>query len=603
MTEKSSRKYKLLKWTGGIVAVLIVLLVSASLYISAKWKPFITKKIKEGVYESSQHLYKLDFNDLHVNVLSGSVTIDSLKLRPDTAVYNQMQKIKRAPLHIYNIKMARLRLTRIGFFTAYRKKRINMNAIILDHASINMIHHKVSPFQDTSKVEKTLYDQISKTLKSIHVRSLKVLDADFDYLEGETGRKVHSVKHLNIDVADILVDSLSKQDTTRFYYTKSVRFQIAGYKSITKDKMYTLKVDSVSGSANKGQVSIKGFKMIPMYPEIPFSRNYATQKDRYDLSVNSIQIQGLDFARINSEGLVHAQALSIGNGKIKIFKNKEIRPETRVKNEKFPQLSLQNVELPLTVRRVLLKNIDVNYSEYNPIPEKRGTLIIENMRGKLLNVSNDVLQINRHPHLIAHLRMRINKAANLDIKLNFDLKAKDGAFTYQGNIGSFDMRALNPVAVALGMVAIKSGQVQKIDFNVRANKAGAKGSLRMYYKDLKVTLLKEGEDGGPMKKKGLFSFLANTLLIIDSNPTKDKPLRVGEINYKRLPTSSFFSLIWSGVFSGIRESVGLRGVISKPPIKAFQKVLEKQAERKERRQEKRQKKRQEKQEERAKLNQ
>src|SRR4051812_18285511 len=164
MTQKPPRKYKLLKWTGGIVAVLIVILASALLYIGAKWKPFLTKKIKEAVYQSSQHLYKVDFDDIHVNVLSGSVSIDSLKLRPDTAVYNQLKNAKHAPLHIYDLKMARLRLTRIGFFTAYREKRINMNAIILDHASINMIHHKVKPYQDTAKVEKTLYQLISKTL-------------------------------------------------------------------------------------------------------------------------------------------------------------------------------------------------------------------------------------------------------------------------------------------------------------------------------------------------------------------------------------------------------------------------------------------------------
>lgn len=606
MTQNPPRKYTWLKWMGGFVAILLVILASAAIYISVKWKPFLTTKIKEAVYESSKHLYKLDFDDLHVNVLTGTVTIDSLKFRPDTSVYNQLRKIKRAPVHIYDIKMARLRLTRIGFLTAYRERRINMNAIILDHASINMIHHRVPIFKDTTKTDKSLYDQIKKTLKSIHVRSIKVLDADFDYLEGETGRNLNSVKHLNVDVTDILIDSLSQQDTTRFYYSKNVDFQIADYKSVSKNKMYTLKVDSVTGSASKGKVSIKGFKMIPMYPEMAFSRKFATQKDRYDLSFKSIQVLGLDFARINSDGLVHARKLSVGPAKVNIFRNKGIKPETGVRSEKFPHLALQKLEIPLIIDAITLKNIDVTYSEYNPIPEKRGTVHIDNISGRLLNVTNDSLQLNNHQHLLASVKARVNQAADLDINLNFDLRAKDGAFTYQGNIGSFDMRALNPVAVALGLVSIQSGRVQKIDFNVQGNKVGAKGNLHMYYKELKVTLLKEGEEGGPLKKKGLLSFLANTLVVYDSNPVKDKPLRNGPIDYQRLPTSSFFSLLWNGVFSGMRESIGLDGVKAKSPMKAFKKVLDKKAERKARRQErreKRQEKRKEKREELAKQNQ
>jgi hypothetical protein len=597
MTQKTSDRHTLLKWLGGFVAVLIVILATAAIFIAAKWKPFLTKKIKEGVYEGSQHLYRLDFDDLHVNVLTGSVTIDSVKLQPDTAVFNSLKKMKRAPVHVYELKMAQLRLTRIGFFTAYREKRINMNAIIFDHASINMVHHKVPLNLDTTKVEKTLYDQISKTLKSVHIRTIKILDADFDYLNGETRERLNSVKHLNVNVTDILIDSLSQHDTTRFYYSKNVDFNLAGYKSLTKNKMYTLKVDSVSGSASRGMVSVKGFQMIPMYPEMAFSRKLAVQKDRYDLKFKSIQIKGLDFARINSDGLVHAKSLTIGPAKVKIFRNKEITPSMVNKKATFPHMALQKLELPVIIDALFLKQVDIAYTEYNPIPEKRGTIHIDNISGKLSNVTNDSLQISKHSHIIAALSTRINNAANLDIDMNFDLKQKNSAFTYAGKIGAFDMRALNPVAVALGLVAIESGKVQQINFNIKGNELGANGNVHMYYKDLKVSLLKEGEDGAPMKKRGLLSFIANTLVIYDSNPVKDKPLRIGEVEYIKQPSSSFFSLLWNGVFSGMRESIGLSGVKSKTPQESHKKVLDKKAERKARRQEKREKRQKERLEE------
>lgn len=600
MTQKTPGKHRMLKWTGGILAVLIILLGSAALYIGAKWKPFLTQKIKEGVDQGSQHLYKIDFDDLHVNVLNGSITIDSLKLRPDTAVYNQLRKVNRAPIHIFDIKMARLRLTRIGFFTAYTKKRINMNAIILDHASVNMIHHNVRKFQDTVNVEKTLYEQISNTLKSVHIRTIKILDADFDYLDGETAKTLNSVKHVNVNVTDVLVDSLSQYDTTRFYYSRNVDFEVAGYRSVTKDKMYTLKVDSVSGSASKGSVRLTGVQMVPMYEEMAFSKRLKTQKDRYDLLFKNILIRGLDFARINSDGQVYAQALKIGPAKVKIFRDKGVKPGNENKSDNFPHMALQKLELPLILDSVLLNNVDIAYTEYNPISQKRGTVNIDNLRGALLNVTNDSLQISKNRRITANLKARMVKAADLDIHLNFDLKAKDAAFTYRGNVGSFNMKDLNPIAVGLGLVAIESGRVQKIDFDLAGNKVGARGQVRMYYSDLKVQLLKEGEDGEPIKKKGLLSFLANTLVIYDSNPAKGKPLRVAQVDFKRASSSSFFSLLWKGLFSGMREQLGIGGMKTEDPQKARQKIVDKQQERKERRQEKREKRKKERQEKREK---
>jgi hypothetical protein len=78
MIKQEPGKYKLLKWIGGILGVLILITAGAAIYISATWKPFITEKIKSGVYESSDHLYRINFNELRLNVLTGTATLDSV---------------------------------------------------------------------------------------------------------------------------------------------------------------------------------------------------------------------------------------------------------------------------------------------------------------------------------------------------------------------------------------------------------------------------------------------------------------------------------------------------------------------------------------------
>jgi hypothetical protein len=598
MAGKHTGKYKVLKWVGAVLGVIVLLAVGAALYLSAKWKPLVSDKIKEAVYNGSDKLYRLDFKDIHLNLITGSATFDSVSLMPDTAVFRQLKLTRQAPTHLFQVKLAKLRLRHIGIMTAYFQKRIDMTDIILDKPSINMIYNKVPKRPDTVKDERTLYEQISKTLKSIHIKGIKIVDADFDYINGADWQVLNRVKHLNVVVKDILIDSLSGSDTSRLYYTKDIGFSLIGYKSVTKDKMYTLKADTLSGSASDKTITIKGLKMIPMYPDLTFSRKYKTQKDRYDLSFNTIKLRGVDFVRLNQEGSIHAGSATLGPAKVGIFMNRELPPPSFNKGRNYPHIALRRLSLPLLIDTLKISNIDVAYTEYNPITKKRGTVYLDNLKGRVLNVTNDSAGLAKNNHAKAQLSTRIMKAVNLSVNIDFNLTAANGAFSYNGTVGPMDMRDLNPLSEALGLVKIESGKVQKADFNINADLNGSRGKMHFYYTDLKVAMLKEGEAGEKPKKQGLLSFLANNVLIKDANPTKDQPVRVADINFQRTPAASFFNLLWKGVFIGIRETVGIGIVPVKSPEEAHVKIVDKKVEktseqkaqeRKEKRQERKEK--------------
>lgn len=584
MAENKSVASNIWKWGVGFFLLLLLLTGAAALYISAKWKPLLTEKIKEGVYNASHHLYKIDFKNIHLNLLLGSATLDSVTLTPDTAVFEALKKQKQAPTHLFQVKLVELRLSRAGILDAYFKKKLDINAIVLNRPSINMIYNKVAKRPDTVKDERTLYEQISKTLKLIRVRQIKIIDADFDYINGANGHKLNTVKHLNVNIDDFRLDSLSQYDTTRFYYTKDISFELLGYKSLTKDKMYTLKAESIVGSATGKSLMVKGLRMIPMYEELAFSRKYKMQKDRYAIQVSHMAFKGVDFIKLNQEGSLHTRSVQVGPGKVGIFMNRELPPPNFDKGRNYPQMALKRLSFPLHIDTLRLKNIDLAYTEYNPISQKKGTANLENLSGTVLNITNDSLQLSKNHHAIANLSTRIINAANLNVHLDLNLRAKNGDFTCIGHIGAMNMVALNPLSRSLGLVKIEHGKVQKADFNIQGNLQGSKGLVKFYYSSLKVSLLKEGEDGEATKKKGFLSFLANTIIIKDANPTNGKPLRVANVVLQRTPAASFFNLLFKTVFAGIRETIGIGMVPIKSPEKAFAKVEEKQQERREKRQ-------------------
>ena len=588
MVTNQSGKYRALKWIGGILGVVVLILAAVAIYFSAKWKPMLTEKIKEGVHNGSHGLYRIDFQDIHLNLLTGSAALDSVSLMPDTNVFNQLKEQKMAPAHLFQIKLAKLKLSRIGVLTAYFKKKIEMNAIILDNPSINIIHNKVTKRPDTVKDERSLYQQISKTLKSIHVKSIRIVDADLDYINGATNKALNSVKHLNVNVKDLLIDSLAQFDTTRFYYTKDISFNLSGYRSTGKDKMYTMKIDTIRGSAMGRSMVIKGFQMIPLHPDLAFTRMYKYGKDRYDLKFDEISFEGVDFMKLNTDGDFHARSLKIGPAKAGIFVNRELPPPpglNKVRN--FPHVALKRLPVPTVIDTVKLENIDVAYTEYNPISQKRGTIYFENLTGQITNLSNDSTHLAQNNHAIADLHARVMKASRIDVRIDFNLTDKNAAFSYKGKVGPMNLLVLNPMAKDMGLVEIESGRMQGASFDIKANASGSSGLVHFNYTDLKVKLLKEGEDGAPVKEKGLLSFLANTLLIRDANPTKGEAARTARVTFERTPSASFFNLLWKSFFIGMREIVGIGIVPVKTPEQALEKVNDKKEERKERRAERR----------------
>ncbi|MEH3113126.1 hypothetical protein [Pedobacter terrae] len=570
------KKNKIWAWIGSIFGILILILAFGAMFLSARWKPILTEKIKAGVYNGSHHLYRIDFKSINLNVITGSMALRDVTLTPDTAIFDSLKKKQLAPAHIFELRLKKLQISRVGILTAYFKKRIAVNEILLQKPSINVFFNKVPKKADSIKDEKSLYEQLSKNFKSVHVKSIKIVDADFDYINKTASKKIkNSIKHLDININDFLLDSLSGNDTTRFYYTKDVSFQIAGYKSVTKDKMYSMKVDTVKGSTSSKKITVKGFKLTPLYNELTFARKYKIQKDRYNLSFDQVEFNGVDFIGLNTDQKLYAKSLRIGPANVEVFMSRESPPPPGLdKGRNYPHMALKRLNMPILIDTVKLKSINVKYAEFNPASKKTGTVTFKALNGNISNVTNDSLQLSKKSHALADLNTLLMGAGKLNVNIDFNLTDNNGAFAYSGSLGKFDMKNLNPLSKALGLVEIESGNIQHVDFKAQGNLRSATGTLNMLYTNLKVKLLSDNIDGEGIKEKGFLSFLANAILVKDENPKKGEAPRTASMTNTRINSASFFNLMWKTVFVGIKDIVGVGIVPEKDPVKQ-QKVIAK----------------------------
>ncbi len=356
-----------------------------------------------------------------------------------------------------------------------------------------------------------------------------------------------------------MIDSLSQYDTTRVFHAKNIGFQLSGYKSVTADKMYTIKVDTVRGVVSNKTMLIKGLVLIPMYPDLTFSRKYATQKDRYDLAFKEINFKGVDFIRLHSDGELHAKSVSIGPAKVAIFMNRALPPPSFDKARNYPHNALKRLPIPTLIDTLRLNKIDIAYTEFNPKTSERGTLKLDNLSGNILNVTNDSLRLTTNSHAYANLSTSVMGAGKMHVKIDLNLRDKAASFSYVGHMGNLNLQVLNPLSKSLGLIAIEKGYVQSVDFSISANERGSSGTVKFIYNDLKINILEENELG-QKEKHGFLSFLANTILIKNDNPSKGDPIRIAHITVRRMPQASFFNLMWKSVFTGVKETIGLGNV-------------------------------------------
>jgi len=132
-----------------------------------------------------------------------------------------------------------------------------------------------------------------------------------------------------------------------------------------------------------------------------------------------------------------------------------------------------------------------------------------------------------------------------------------GRFTIKGTIGPIDAPSLNPLTRPMGLAKMEKGQVDRLHFDLKGTDSAAEGSLTMLYQDVRISLLKKDRKEEKLNKKALPTLAAN-LFMRHSNLEKGGSPRMVEVHFDRILNKSFFNLIWKSIFSGIKQTVGMK---------------------------------------------
>ena len=553
------------KWTiwiliiGGVALLTVAMVLVAERYYL---RPLLVKTLKKSVSETSDGMYRIEFEKLLYKPFSGKAELTHIKLIPDTLLYRKRIENSNTSNFIYATDIEEILLTNICLFKLVLERKLEIDLIRINRPTVEITQRKQS--KTPSNTESSPYKVISKFVKSFRVKKVEFNQMKFAFAD-KTKQKPERIvlDKLDIDITDFLIDSLSYLDTTRFYYSKNTSFKLSNLYFPSIGSLHDFRLDTISFSSEKKEIQVKGIHYMPKFE----GRQYTTRangNDRIALVFEDILVQQVDLKALIFDKKLMAERAFIQRGNIAIFSDGN--PSTSSKIGKYPQQMFRELPFKMNIDTVHVENFVVSYAEYSPETNSNGGVNFRLVKGDLVNVTNDTLSLLKNPVCEARINGLFMGKALFTADFTFNIASKSGEFTCKGVVGAMDLRNLNPVIEALAMTKIESGQVQRFTFEVKGNEYNVAGKGTLIYHDLKVVFLKQDSDGHSQKRK-FISGMANRLFIQNDNPLPNELPRTGQIAYKREPTKSYFATLWRS----LQQSIG-KCVLERRGLKQLKKM-------------------------------
>lgn len=558
MSDNSHKNFRIVKYVAAVLLPLSIISTALSWYYSEKLRPTMTAELKDLVLSATDSLYRIEFSTIRTNWITGNASLYDVNIIPDTTVLKRLNARQTGPNNVYTIRVKRLMIRGFHPFTLYRKNKLHIDELLFLKPDIVM-SNKQQAYNENKppRPRSNPYTYISKYLAELHVDDVSLRDIKFKYINNNQEQPVaDSLSNLNITLKDWLIDPTSAEDPKRLYLLKDVVLSMNNYVYATADSMYHIKMNKLDFRASTGRLKIRQFAVIPRHAEMDFAKVAGFAKDRFNIALNQISLGGINFPLYLSTQELFAKNMNIENGFVAVFNNNELPGKGIPKRGKFPHQLLQTLRGVVTVQKLKLDNIDISYSEYDSDSKEKGILTFNNTSGLISNLTNSPKYKKLNPVMSADLHSSFMNKGALDVGFKFHLTARHGFYKYKGSLRNMDGRVLNKVTRPLAMLQIKSGYIDDLSFDIRANENIASGKLDFRYHNLGVRLLERPQDSERLVKKGWLSFLANNLIINSGNPDRNGKYVSATINYRRAPTASFFNFLYKSLFQGIRHSIG-----------------------------------------------
>ncbi|MBP6810944.1 MAG: hypothetical protein KA138_05475 [Saprospiraceae bacterium] len=545
-----------------VLSIFIALLIIATVVFVRGWlDPLLKEKLIEMTAQSSQGIYTLQIDRLHVSLFTGSAEADGIQLTTDSIRWDSIRQVNpdETPLKI-ELQIERLRLKNLNLLKYWRTKDISLSKILVRDPQISLTSVKDTAIEKSPKNDsliKGMLDRLPLLIapfsKSIHIGSVTASNGKMSLrtlFNSKTSFQVADSIALNLSNINIVAN-----DTTtigRALYAEYISLSLHNYELYPTGDLYGYRINSAIINGQKELTSLEGITILPKASDADFMQRLSIRTPRLKIRMQEILINKLDLFRALHKKELNMESVIVESARIDVYQNKNL-PLSR--HKRMPHELFRSIKPYLNIDTILLRNSNILYTEYHG--DQEGQIEFEKVNGVILNITNDTLKMSDATPARIDARAELMGAGLLDLSLQIPLLSPSFRCDYSANLGKIDMTYLNRLVEDQNKFRVESGNAESMILKVQVRNGLAQGTLEATYDDLKISVLRK-KDGS---KKKMISVVANIILRgKNERGSENKPFKVANIYYRREPTDGILRFIWRSAQTGLMETLVPRNI-------------------------------------------
>ncbi|WP_421373750.1 hypothetical protein [Chryseobacterium sp. GP-SGM7] len=357
---------------------------------------------------------------------------------------------------------------------------------------------------------------------------------------GKISQKYQNTAKMSVGKLDIKLDQIiSDNKILKSYlpFTTKKSSIIAENIYLDAGKYYKLKLGQIK---NNGKITeINSFNYLPKYSRAGFSKVIAKEEDLYTITAKKINISD-NFSIFDEHKSIDLNSIDIDGLDCNIYH--DLAPPDDVAVRYLFSKKLREVKIPLFIKKINLKNSNLEYEENAENSNIPGKLSFNRFQAVISNVNN--AKIKGRPTIInTDASFNFYGTAPTKVNWKFDVTDKADKFTIKGSIEKLSAENVN-LFVRPYLNITLDGNIDYLKFDYYGSNAGIAGKFYFKYNDMYVNFLnKKGNE------RKLLSKVANWFVKDESTGEPNHVL----IEKKREPERSFFSMLWQGLMEGLKK--------------------------------------------------
>lgn len=537
----------------GTALLLIFLVLGIEWWLAAKIRRMARKELVELVGDSVQ----LEIARVRVSLLKRSVTLREITITAGPVADGA------ARLPVDSLSAAIDKITVRGFRSRGDQgtagRSLSLQLLEIENPNVKLVlkdcpnraevdEHADSEEKSENRTLQALGEALAARIGTVTAGQIRVRGANLRVTNGS--RNCYAAKGAMFEVDRF---STAKDATQRPFMCGDIRFSAAKASVRFMQTAQLLEAEKIRLGMTQRSVSLRNVRLIPQHGKAEYAWKVARHTDWTQVIVGSVDVQGVDFDRLWRETLLQVDSIRVEKLDVASYKNRRI-----VRQERFKPMvheMIQDVPFGLLIRKLEVVQAHAVYEELSASGAEPGRISFDHVNGVFRDVTNCPGDEGDYFTLIAS--GKVMDLAQLRVVLRFPAHASNDRFEVEGTMGPLDLRLLNGVLEPLSEAAIRSGQLDGLAFDITGTRSRAQVDMKMRYRDLSLTMLRE-DAAGRKRERRLMSSFVNLMLIKGANPDR-KGLRVVRHVVVRDTTRSQFNYLWKTLLAGIRGSVGFPG--------------------------------------------